>query len=315
MTQIGIMLEGQNGLNWMRWKRMLQAAEDFGYQCVFRSDHFTNPQPPDKDSLELWVSLTYAASHTQRIEFGSCVTPVTFRHPSMTVRMAAQVDDLSSGRLILGMGAGWQDREHHNFGIPFYDVPTRYDMLVDALEMSKHLLESGSPVTYQGAHFSLDGAILLPRPQRKTPIMIGGNGPKKTLPLAARYADEWNGVFIPLEDYRDRNQLLNDLLQQNGRDPLSVKRSLMTQIIFGKDDAALDARLAARGHNRSKVDELIARGLIVGTPSAVIDQLGAFVDAGVQRFMLQWLDLDDTDGLEQIARDVLPHFHKAATPA
>jgi F420-dependent oxidoreductase-like protein len=315
MTQIGIMIEGQEGLNWTRWQRILQAAEDFRYQCVFRSDHFTNPHPPDKDSLELWVSLTYAASHTKRIEFGSCVTPVTFRHPSMTVRMAAQVDDLSDGRLILGMGAGWQDREHHNFGIPFYDFDTRFEMLEDALEVTKQLLESDSPVTYQGKHFSLDGAILLPHPQRKTPIMIGGNGPKKTLPLAAQYADEWNGVFISHFDYHDRNQHLNELLKENGRDPGSVKRSLMTQIIFGKDDNALDARLAARGHDRSKVDELTGRGLIVGTPSAVIDQLSAFVEAGVQRFMLQWLDLDDIDGLEQIANDVLPHFHQAAATA
>src|SRR5690606_11234620 len=262
MTQIGIMIEGQDGLNWTRWKRILQAAEDFGYQCVFRSDHFTNPNPPDKDSLELWVSLTYAASHTQRIEFGPCVAPVTFRHPSMTVRMAAQVDDLSDGRLILGMGAGWQDREHHNFGIPFYDFTTRYEMREDALEITSQLLESDSPVTWQGKHFALDEAILLPRPQRKTPIMIGGKGPKRTIPLVAKYADEWNGVFISLEDYRDRTQLLNDLLRENGRDPKSVKRSVMTQIIFGKDDAALDARLAARGHDRSKVDDLIARGLI-----------------------------------------------------
>ncbi len=119
MTQIGIMLEGQDGLNWERWGRILQAAEDFGYQCVFRSDHFTNSEPPDKDSLELWVSLTYAAISTRRIEFGSCVSPVTFRHPAMTVRMAAAVDDLSDGRLVLGLGAGWQDREHHNFGVPF----------------------------------------------------------------------------------------------------------------------------------------------------------------------------------------------------
>src|SRR5690606_5626782 len=180
----------------------------------------------------------------------------------------------------------------------------------DALEITSQLLESDSAVTYEGKHFSLDDAILRPHPQRKTPMMIGGKGPKRTIPLVAKYADEWNGVFISLEDYRDRTQLLNDLLRENGRDPKSVKRSVMTQIIFGKDDAALDARLAARGHDRSKVDDLIARGLIVGTPSAVIDQLGAFVEAGVERFMLQWLDLDDIDGLEQVAQDVLPHFHR-----
>jgi F420-dependent oxidoreductase-like protein len=310
MTQIGIMIEGQDGLNWTRWKRLLQAAEDFGFQCVFRSDHFTNADPPDKDSLELWVSLTYAASHTQRIEFGSCVAPTTFRHPAMTVRMAAAVDDLSGGRLILGLGAGWQEREHHNFGIPFYDFSTRFEMLADALEITKQLLESDTPVSFEGKHYSLDDAILLPRPQRKTPIMIGGKGPNKTMPLVARYADEWNGVFISLDLYRERMAQLDEMLRQNGRGAASVKRSVMTQIVWGKDDAALDAQLAARGHDRGKIESLVNHGLIVGTANAVIDQLNAFVSAGTQRFMLQWIDLDDIDGLEQIAREVLPHFHK-----
>src|SRR5574341_1760325 len=118
MMQIGLMIEGQDGLNWSRWQRILQAAEDLGFQCVFRSDHFTNASPPDKDALELWVSLTYAAGHTQRIEFGSLVCPVTFRHPAMTVRMAAAVDDLSGGRLVLGLGVGGQEREHTKFGAP-----------------------------------------------------------------------------------------------------------------------------------------------------------------------------------------------------
>lgn len=311
MTQIGIMIEGQDGLNWPRWQRLLKAAEDFGYQCLFRSDHFVNPNPPDKDSLELWVSLTYAAAETKRIEFGSLVAPTTFRHPSMTVRMAAAVDDLSSGRLILGLGAGWNEREHHNFGIEFYDRSTRFEMLTDALEITKRLLESDAPVRYQGTHYSLDNAILLPRPQRKTPILIGGNGPKRTLPLAAQFADEWNAVFASVDTVRERNAQLDTLLRENRRDPASVKRSLMTQIVFGADDAGLDARLSARGHDRSKVNDLIARGLIVGTASAVIDQIGAFVEAGVERFMLQWLDQDDIEGLEWIARDVLPHFHTA----
>ncbi|MBI5928524.1 MAG: LLM class F420-dependent oxidoreductase [Chloroflexi bacterium] len=309
MTQIGIMIEGQHDLNWARWKRLLQAAEDFGYQCVFRSDHFTNANPPDYDSLELWVSLTYAASHTKRIEFGPLVTPVTFRHPATTVRMAAQVDDLSEGRLVLGMGAGWQEREHRLFGIPFYDVPTRFGMLTDALEMTRQLLYSDTPVTFKGQYFSLDEAILLPRPQRKggPPILIGGRGPKRTLPLAAKYADEWNGVFIPLEQFKERNALLNQLLDEGGRSRQEVKRSLMTQVIYEPTEAELDARLAGKPN----ATELIANnGLIVGTGSAVVDQIGAWVEAGVERFMLQWVDYDNIDDLEKMARDVLPHFHK-----
>jgi F420-dependent oxidoreductase-like protein len=307
MTQIGLMIEGQNGLNWARWQRILQTAEDSGYQCVFRSDHFTNADGDDLDSLELWVSLTYAASHTKRIEFGPLVTPTTFRHPAMTIRHAAQVDDLSGGRLVLGMGAGWQEREHRKFGVPFYDVKRRFEMLGEALEMTRQLFESDTPVTWQGQYFSLDDATLLPRPARKggPPILIGGRGLKKTLPFAAKYAREWNAVFMPISDFKERNTLLNELLAKEGRKPGDVKRSLMMQVIYGKDDAALNARL--NGRNAA---DLWSRGLIVGTASAVIDQIGAWSEAGVERFMLQWLDLDDMDGAEHMAQQVLPHFHK-----
>jgi F420-dependent oxidoreductase-like protein len=308
MTQIGIMIEGQDGTNWGRWGRILQAAEDFGYQCVFRSDHFTNAAPPDKDSLELWVSLTYAATLTKRIEFGPLVTPVTFRHPAITARMAAAVDDLSGGRLVLGLGAGWQEREHAKFGVPFYDVPTRFDMLADALEITARLLNSDEPVTYAGKHFSLDEAQLLPRPQRRggPPILIGGRGPKRTLPMVAQYAQEWNAVFIPPDEYVERAALLDQMLLERGRQPGDVKRSLMTQVVFSPDDAALNERLAARNATR---EELIQRGLIVGTAPMLVEQIGQWVERGVERFMLQWIDQDDIAGLERIARDVLPNFH------
>ena len=177
MVQIGLMIEGQWGLTWERWRALLKAAEDYGFQCVFRSDHYTIG-PPDMDSLETWVSLTLAATETKRIEFGTLVCPTTFRHPALTARMAAQVDDLSGGRLVLGLGAGWHEREHKQFGIPFYDKATRYAMLEDALEVTTRLFKSETPVSYAGAHYPLDEAILLPRPQRAggPPILIGGNG-------------------------------------------------------------------------------------------------------------------------------------------
>ncbi|NWG18436.1 MAG: TIGR03560 family F420-dependent LLM class oxidoreductase [Chloroflexi bacterium] len=308
MVQLGLMIEGQDGLNWPRWQRLLKTAEDFGYRFLFRSDHFTNASAPDKDSLELWVSLVYAADHTRRIEFGPLVTPITFRHPAITARMAAAVDDLSGGRLVLGMGAGWQEREHYTFGVPFYDFPTRYARLTEGLEVVTRLLTSDIPVTFQGQYYTLDEAMLLPRPQRPggPPILIGGNGPERTLPLVARYATEWNAVFIRLETYRERSRQLDDLLDQQGRAPHSVKRSLMTQLVYGRDDADVRRKLGTRD-----ADETIARGLIVGTTGAVIEQLGRFAEAGVERFMLQWLDQDNIADLERFARDVLPHFHGA----
>lgn len=306
---IGIMLEGQMGLNWPRWKTMLQAAEDYGYQHVFRSDHFVNPNPPDEDSLELWVSLVYAASHTKRIEFGPMVTPVTFRHPVMTARMAAQVDDLSGGRLVLGLGAGWNEREHHDYGIPFYDRKTRFEMLHDALEITAHLFNSDEPLTYEGVHFSLHDAVLLPRPQRAggPPILIGGRGPKKSLPFAAKYAQEWN-AFAPLDVFKTSNALLTELVIQEGRKPEDVQRSVATRAIFGANEGELQERVQQAG--ASTTDELWSRGITAGTASELVDRLSQWQEAGVDRLLLQWLDLDDVGSLEMIARDVLPHFHK-----
>ena len=277
-AQIGLMVEGQFGLNWERWARVLEVAERLGFQCVFRSDHFVNMGPPDVDSLELFNSLVYAATHTKRIEFGSLVAPVTFRHPTMTVRQGAQIDDLSGGRLVLGLGAGWQEREHTMFGIPFHDFPTRFDRFEEALEISKRLLESEEPINFEGRHFSLADAQLLPRPARKTPILIGGNGPTRTLPLAARFADEWNGVFIDADTWRARSQKLDELLDAEGRDPASVKRSLMTPLATVAGDDA-------------------------------IEQLEAYVDAGCQRFMLQILEYDDLSTVEAWADAHLQHFH------
>ena len=308
MTQIGIMIEGSRGLNWARWKRLLQTAEDCGYQSVFRSDHFTNPAgEDDQDSLELWMSLAYAASHTKSLEFGSLVAPVTFRHPSMQARYAAAIDDLSGGRLVLGMGAGWQAREHQRFGLPFYDFATRYQMLEEALQVTKLLLRNETPSSFHGQHFQLEDAILLPRPARPggPPILIGGNGPRRTLPLVAKYADEWNADALDLDTYRARRATLDDYLAAEGRPADDIKYSLMTRVIYRPTQAQLDAFL----HESGLGDEEVAVGkMIVGTAAEVVDQIGARAEAGVERIMLRWLELDDMANLELLARDVLKQF-------
>jgi F420-dependent oxidoreductase-like protein len=308
MTQIGIMIEGQWGLTWERWERVLKAAEELGFQCVFRSDHYTIG-PPDLESLETWVSLTYAASHTKRIEFGPLVAPTTFRHPALTARMAAAVDDLSGGRLVLGLGNGWHEREHKQFGIPFYDRATRYEMFHDALEVTTRLFKSDKPVSYDGEHYPLEEAILLARPKRAggPPILIGGNGKTKTLPLVAQYADEWNAVAIAASELKARNVLLDELLEQQGRKPGDVKRSLLTRIIYGISDADVKAKLA-KEPDPPQTDADPIR--VIGRGSAIVDQIGKFTEAGAQRLMLRWDEFDDLVGLEALAKDVLPYFHK-----
>ncbi len=195
--EMAIMIEGQNGLNWNRWQHLVKAVEELGFDGLYRSDHYTNANPPDKDSLELWVSLTWLASNTDRIEFGPLVSPVSFRDPTMTARMASAVDDLSGNRLILGLGAGWQEREHAHYGWDLLGVSDRFDRFEEGLEVITKLLQNREPVDYSGNYYSLNEAVLLPRPSRSggPPILIGGNGPKRTLPLVARFASEWNGCL------------------------------------------------------------------------------------------------------------------------
>lgn len=301
--EIAIMLEDQHGLNWPRWQRIVRAVEDLGFVGLYRSDHFTDANPPDIDSLELWVSFTWLASHTSRIEFGPMVSPVSFRHPVFTARMAKDIDDLSGGRLTLGVGAGWQVREHRNFGFDLLELPERFARFEEGLEVITRLLHSDTPVDYSGRYYQLHEAVLLPRPQRKAgpPLLIGGNGEKRTLPLVARYANEWNGVFIPAPRYRELNQRLDELLTAAGRQPSSVRRSLMTRVIFGRTDAAVQAQL----ESNESIDGLRERGVVVGTANAVVEQLGKLAEAGAQRVMLQWMDLDDLDGLAALADAVL----------
>lgn len=297
------MIEGQDGLTWPRWQRLAAAAEDLGFAGLYRSDHYTNATPPDKASLELWASLTWLASHTRRIEFGPLVSPVSFRHPTITARTAAAVDDLSGGRLTLGLGAGWQEREHTHYGWELLDVPERFARFEEGLEVVTRLLHSDTPVDFQGTYYRLREAILLPRPARPggPPILIGGNGPRRTLPLTARYADEWNGVYVNPARYAELNRRLDELLIEAGRDPASVRRSLMAGCVFGRDAAELARKLARRGGDAARLRQ---SGVAVGVGGDIAAQLNAWAAAGVQRIMLQWLDLDDLEGLEALAEVV-----------
>ena len=307
MIDVAIMIEGQNGLTWPRWQRIVQEVEALGFSGLYRSDHYTNANPPDMEALELWVSLTWLASQTERIEFGPLVTPVSFRHPTLTARMAAALDDLSNGRLTLGLGAGWQEREHNNFGWDLLDIPKRFSRFQEGLEVITRLLNSDQAVDFHGQFYELQDAILLPRPKRQggPPILIGGNGPKYTLPLAAKYASEWNAVYLPADEFSELNNCLDELLVQENRQPQEVRRSMMTGCIFGSNEADVKHKVAARTQGKRQVGELRKRGLVVGTTSEVVDQLGYLAEAGVQRVMLQWLDLDDVEGLQNMARGVL----------
>jgi F420-dependent oxidoreductase-like protein len=305
--QAAITIEGQRGLTWERWQRFVLAVEALGFAGLYRSDHFLEAEPPDQDSLELWTSLTWLACNTQRIEFGPLVTPFSFRHPVHTARMAKDVDDLSNGRLVLGVGAGWGGglREHEMFGFDLLNIENRFARFEEGLSVITQLLQHSIPQSFEGRFYQLRNATLLPRPQRKNgpPILIGGNGPKRVLPLAAKYADEWNAIYRTPQQFSTLNRRLDDLLDEIGRPRSAVVRSQMKGLVFGADQTDLQSQL-----NGNTVFELLGRGLIAGTPAQIIDQLGQLEEVGVQKVMLQWNDPKDLSRLEAFAEDVLPQI-------
>jgi F420-dependent oxidoreductase-like protein len=300
MIEVGLMIEGQDGVNWERWQRIARTVEASGYDGLYRSDHFTNPDGPHLDSLELWTSLTWLAIQTSRLVFGPVVAPVSFRDPVPTAWVAASIDALAPGRLRLGLGAGWQDREHDEYGYDLLDVGPRFDRFEEAVEVVALLLRDEGPVSFSGAFYRLNGAEFMPNPirQGRLPIVIGGNGRRRTLPLTARFADEWNGVYLSHDAFRERNRLLDGLAREEGRDPREIKRTIMTRVVFGRDADQLHERLAGEDP-----DELRASGRVVGTADQIPDQIRAWEAAGADGIMLQWLDdLDDVAGIEALGR-------------
>lgn len=297
---VSLMIEGQDGVTWQRWERLARAAENLGFEGLYRSDHFTNPAGDLREALELWISLAWLASNTSRISFGPMVSPVSFRDPRVTAWQASAVDDLSGGRLRLGLGAGWQEREHAMFGYDLLDTGQRFVRFTEGLEVVTRLLRSEDPVTFEGEFYQLRDAVLLPRPARPggPPIIIGGNGQLRTLPLAARYADEWNGVYLSAQGFADRSRELDGLLVKEGRDPGAVRRTLMNRAVYARSKSELERKL-----NGADADALRARGVIIGGTGEIRERLAEFEKAGVQEIQLQWIDgLDDLDGIAALAR-------------
>jgi len=306
MIEVAIMIEGQEGIDWDRWRRLARTVEDSGYAGLFRSDHFPNMRTGSyRDGLELWSSLTWLAENTERIEFGPLVSPVSFRHPVITAWQASAVDNLAGGRLRLGVGAGWQQWEHETFGFDLLDTGRRFARFEEGLEVVTRLLRHEEPVSFDGEFYRLRDAVLKPRSPRPggPPIVIGGNGQRRTLPLVARYADEWNGLYVKPGRYAELSARLDELIEEAGRSPEAVRRTFMTRCVFGRAEADVERKLVDE-----TADEILDDGGIVGTASEVVDQLVPLAEAGVERVMLQWLEVDDIDGLETLAHEVLPQL-------
>ncbi len=313
--RVALMVEGQNGLSWERWRHILRLAERLGFPSLFRSDHyFTGPAATNQqDSLECFLSFVLAAEETTNLRFGPMVTPVTFRRPVDVGRMAAQIDQLSNGRFVMGLGAGWNQPEHDAYGLNFPPTRERFDRLEEAIHLMQALWQPG-PSHYQGRYYQLDGADCQPIPEPgRPPILIGGGGERRTIPLAARYASEWNCVPLALDAYAHKRDVMARACAAIDRDPDEIEYSMMMFHAVGPPDLVrAGGEFAQRifGRRGQPLDDFLtefgAMGNIVGGADAVVDALGRLAEAGVAEVQFQHFLFDRDDVPEFLARDVAP---------
>jgi F420-dependent oxidoreductase-like protein len=308
--QLTIMIEGQEGLDWERWRRLARAVEDAGYAGLFRSDHLTGLfGDPTRPSLDCWASLAWLATNTQRLRFGPLVCPLTFYHPALLAKRAAAVAELSGGRLDLGIGAGWHEGEHAMFGIPFPPVKERLERLQYGARLIRALWQ-GRPVTLEQPYYPLRDAQSFPVPPGgRVPLIIGGKGERRALRVVAESADEWNITRVTVAEDAPKARVLAEHCRAVGRDPGTIRRSLMVPIITGRTEADVTARRQKARAIFPRVPEDAAgwkaAGFLHGVVDDVRQDLARWKAAGVERVMLQMLDMDDLETIRLIARECL----------
>ncbi len=309
-----VFVEPQQGASYDQQLAVAQAAESLGFSAFFRSDHYVamsgNGLPGPTDS---WVTLAGIARETSTIRLGTLVTSATFRHPGPLAISVAQVDAMSAGRVDFGIGAGWFDKEHLAYGIPFPSLGERFDRLEEQLAIITGMWATpeGALFNYSGTHYTITDSPALPKPVQRPhpPIIVGGGGPKRTPALAARFAAEFNLAFPTLEFTREQLGRVRAAVAAAGRDPDELVYSAAFVVCVGSDESEFTRRAAAVSREAA---ELRSNSPLTGRPAEVIDRLAVFADAGVQRVYLQLLDIGDsraaTEHLGLFAAEVMPHF-------
>ncbi len=303
-----IFTEPQQGATYDDLLAVAQCAEAEGFDAFFRSDHYLKmggasglPGPTDA-----WLTLAGIARETSTIRLGTLVTSATFRLPGPLAISVAQVDQMSGGRVELGLGAGWYDDEHTAYGIPFPSLKDRFDHLEEQLAIITGLWshEGGEGYSFDGAHYQVVNSPALPKPTQRPhpPVIVGGGGPNRTPRLAATYADEFNTPFLQPADAKAQFQRVREACERRGRDPEELTYSSALVVCCGDDDATIARRAAAMGWS---VGDLETYGAC-GTPTQVAERIAQWRDAGASRVYLQILDLSDLDHLRLISREVAP---------
>lgn len=309
LSDIRIFIEPQQGASYDEQLAVARRAESLGFGAFFRSDHFL--KMGDGDGLpgptDAWITLAGLARDTSTIRLGTLVSSATFRYPGHLAISVAQVDQMSGGRIELGLGAGWYEQEHQAYGIPFQSLGERFDRLEEQYEIITGLWNTPIGETFEspGGHFPVTASPALPKPiQEPVPIIVGGGGPKRTPALAAKYATEFNTAFMSRDGFMAQRDRVRFACEEIDRDPDSMTFSAAVVLCCGTDETEVERRAASIGREPAELRE---NGL-AGTPAEVAEGLNRWRQAGAERVYLQMLDLADLDHLDLVASEVAPLF-------
>jgi alkanesulfonate monooxygenase SsuD/methylene tetrahydromethanopterin reductase-like flavin-dependent oxidoreductase (luciferase family) len=288
--KVGILVETEEGLDWDHWRRTFAAAERLGFESVWISDHLQSAWTAGRHGLEPWTALTVAAAETHRIVFGSLVSPITFREPALVARCAESLDRLAPGRCVIGLGLGWNADEHAAAGIAFPPVQERRQRLNQGIERIRRELG-----------------------ERRIPILVGGKGPRSTLPIVAQHADEWNVTTASATEYARSAGELDRLCQEIGRDPGQIRRSVAVGFLIGRNVRELSersermrVRVKPLTEERDVLGAMRRMGWVVGTPQEIVSAVSPLAELWVDRVIFGHYDLEDVASLELLAERVMP---------
>ncbi len=313
--RFALMIEAQQGLSYAEQLDLARLAERVGFEAFFRSDHYRSfPGPDNRPTTDAWTVLAGIARETTTIRLGALVSPVTFRHPGSFAKVVTTVDEMSSGRVEVGVGAGWNEAEHSQLGLAFPEITKRADLMEDQLAVLHGLWEEPNGWSFEGRQVRVRSASFNPKPVQRPhpPIIVGGEGSPRSLRLAARYADEYNMSSAGPDTCGDVFARLDDECRKIGRDPATIRRSAMAGLLVGSDEAEVRRRVneqlamvgAAGSDAKSWLEERRPRW-ITGTPDQAREMAARFEAAGIERLMLQDMLPRDHAMIELAARELI----------
>ena len=305
--RLALMIEGQEGVTWNDWVALAETCEANGIEALFRSDHYISGTDDGRPVLDAWATVAALAARTRTLQLGTLVSPGTFRHPAVLARNAATVDEVSDGRIVLGMGAGWMEREHEAYGFDFFTARERVARFAAQIEIVHGLLRQ-ERFSFSGPYYRLRDAPGLRR--LALPILVGGSARPGTAEPAARFAEEYNTLFATTAELQERKRTLDEACERVGRDPATLRRSLMAPLVLGTSNSDVHAsarRIGERfGRDAGTVLERYGEIGFVGTPERVRERLHEIEALGYERVMLQHLVHDDLDTVALIGRELVP---------